>query len=298
MNLLDADAIDAAALDSLRRHTGSRAEPHLVAAIFRDPTFRSAIINAIDARWRAVSVRTVFVHLTPKVTFSCAHGACELGDALVVYRERLGPGQTRRQAVLFQAKIYAGSVRGWVVTDPDQHALYRHWPPFKIAGGPVHEIRLPPGDYGRVLGLARATTATDIPRVSPRRLTQPGCSREDPCGSETMGTLGRAIRGLVRFEVGERVDGGWATAVADMVKRVGRASAGPTFPSGPRGGATSRRRQVTTPAGDGEDETADPVAQLDALMDGASDLPPESEVVFDDGDSPLSVLLIDSEERE
>jgi hypothetical protein len=206
MKLRGADAIDAAALDSLRRHTGSKAEPHLVAAIFRDPRFGSAIVEAVDSEWQVVSVRTVFVHLTPKAIFSCAKGACELGDALVVYRERLRVGQVRRQSVLLQAKIWKGINRGWVATDPDQHALYRHWSPFKIAGGPTREIRLPPGDYGRVLGLVPSSNPGDVPRVSPRRPTQPGCIREDQPWSETMATLGKGIRGVVRFEVGEKVD--------------------------------------------------------------------------------------------
>jgi hypothetical protein len=161
MKLSGSEAVDAAALGSLRRHKGSKAEPYLVAAIFRDPKFRTAVVNAVEPTWRPVAVRTVFVHLTPKVTFSCASGPCELGDALVVYRERLRQGQRRRQAVLFKAKVWNGNGRDWVKTDPDQHALYRHWPPFRIAGGPAPEIRLPPGDYGRVLGV--------VPRFKRRR---------------------------------------------------------------------------------------------------------------------------------
>jgi len=273
MKVSGADLIDAAALDALRDHTGSNAEPHLVAATFRDGRFRQTIRDAVDSRWRVANVRTVFVHQKPKVTFSCAKGDCELGDALVVYRERLRVGQTRKQAVLFQAKIWKGNVRSWVATDPDQHALYRHWPPFKIAGGPPQEIRLPPGDYGRVLGLAASASPHDVPRVSPRRPTQPDCIREPHPWSETMGTLGRAIRGVVRFEVGEKVGGDWATAVADMVQRVGPTSAGATFPPGPRGGVTGRRSSARTTSDTEAVEQDDPVEVLDALLDGASDLP-------------------------
>jgi len=52
-------------------------------------------------------------------------------------------------------------------------------------------------------------------------------------------------------------------------------------------------------------DTADPdddnavhnaVRELDALLDGASDLPPEDDVTFREGDRPLSILLIDVEE--
>jgi hypothetical protein len=43
-------------------------------------------------------------------------------------------------------------------------------------------------------------------------------------------------------------------------------------------------------------EDADPVGELDALLDRASDLPPEEEVAFDEGNRPLSILLIDVEE--
>jgi hypothetical protein len=38
------------------------------------------------------------------------------------------------------------------------------------------------------------------------------------------------------------------------------------------------------------------VGELDALLDHASDLPPEDEVTLDEGERPLSVLLIDAEE--
>src|SRR5581483_4842021 len=113
MSLLSAAVIDEAALDALKRHHGRQAEPYLVAAIFRDHVFRRVIVDAVDGAWRAVSVRTVFVHQTPQVTFPCAVGSCELGDALIVYRERLGPAQTRHQAVLFQAKKWPGAGRRW-----------------------------------------------------------------------------------------------------------------------------------------------------------------------------------------
>jgi hypothetical protein len=112
-----------------------------------------------------------------------------------------------------------------------------------------------------------------------------------------MGTLGRAIRGLVRFELGERVDGDWAVTVADMIKRVGPTGAGGSFPSGPRGGATARRPSETSSLDRRETverETA--VRELDALVDGVSGLPPENDADLDADDRPLSVLLIDVEE--
>lgn len=292
LRLPGAASIDAAALDALRRHRGPRTEPQLVAAIFRDERFRRAIIDAVEPLWRLVAVRTVFVHGRPLVSFSCAHGSCELGDALVVYRERLGVGQRRRQGVLLQAKMWRGNGRSWVETDPDQHALYRHWPAFTIQGGPTRELRLPPGDYGRVLALAEGATAVDGPRVSPRRPPEPGCTREEPCGSETLGTLGRAIRGVVRFELGERVEADWAVVIGDMIKRVGPSSPGATFPAGPRGGSTVRESGSRAAS----ETEADDIAALDELLDHASDLPPEDEATFDREERPLSILLIDVEE--
>jgi hypothetical protein len=291
IHLSGARAIDLAALAALRQHGGRRTEPHLVAAIFRDPKFLQAIIGAVDPAWGAARVNSVFVHQKPQVKFSCcgAPRRCELGDALVVYRERLRPGQVRRQAMLFQAKMWDGLERGGVITDPDQHALYGHWPPFTIAGGPAGEIRLPPGDYARVLGLTDTATSGDVPRVSPRRPVQPGCVRETLPWQDTMGTLGRAIRGLVRFDVGEVVREGWATAVGDMIARVGPASPGGTYrPVGHRG------RSVSRPPTSGR-ATMPEVDALDSLLDSTFSVPPPDEPLepSEEGNQPLSILVID-----
>ncbi len=306
LELKGAMSIDRAVLRSLKRYAAlcpllPMDEPYLVAAIFRDGGFRNAIVNAVQQPGYGVKVETVFIHKKPMVSFSYqtpkgSKGACELGDALVVYREQLRVGQKRTQAVLFQAKIWKGSGRRWVGTDRHQLALYRHWPPFKIAGSPNGEIRLPPGDFGRVLGLVRTWNARDIPRVSPRHPTQPGCIRDCHPRSETIGTLGRAIRGLVRFEVGEKVDGDWEEAVKDMIVRVAPASAGKTFPLGSRGGSAERHSAAQESADPDPVDDADPADELDALLDHALDFPPENEVTFDDGDRPLSILLIDVRE--
>ncbi|MGH3430489.1 MAG: hypothetical protein ACRDQZ_23465 [Mycobacteriales bacterium] len=283
MSLRGARDIDRAALVSLRGYGGPRTEPHLVAAIFRDPRLRQAIISAVDPRWQRVRVHTVFVHVRPRVSYSCdgVTRRCELGDAFILYRERLRTGQMRRQAVLFQAKRWSGPERNWVNTDPDQHALYQHWPPFQIAGGPSVEIRLPPGDYGRVLGLD-ARLQPDVPRVSPRRPTEPGCTRNAHPWMDTIGTLGRAVRGVIRFQVGECVEGDWAIAVGDIIWRVGRACPGPTYPSGSRGGATARRS----------------LSSIDDMFDGIDDLPPEEDDDLGGDEGPLSMLLIDATDLE
>ena len=69
-----------------------------------------------------------------------------------------------------------------------------------------------------------------------------------------------------------------------------------TRSTGPRGGVTGRRRSARTTSDTEAVENIDPVAVLDAILDGASDLPPEADVGFEDGAGPLSFLLIDAEE--
>jgi hypothetical protein len=81
------------------------------------------------------------------------------------------------------------------------------------------------------------------PRVSPRRPTRPGCTVDASSWSNTLGTLGRAIRGIVRFEVGETSRNDWSTAITDIFSRVARATPGKTFPPGPRGGAAQREEE-------------------------------------------------------
>lgn len=292
IHLAGARAIDAAVRDAIRRHKGPTNEPHLIAAIFRNHRFRKAIIDAIDPLWQAVRAHTVFVHQKPMVEFTCDVGIhqCELGDGLVVYRERLRAGQLRHQAVLFQAKRWVGAERRWVKLDPDQHALYRHWPPFTIAGGPPGEIRLPPGDYGRVLGLTARWGTNDVPRVSTRRPTEPGCAIEHPVWEETIGTIGRAIRGVVRFEVGERVQGAWETVVADAIRRVSLSSPGQTFPEGPRGGSAERGDVPPSDATEVDD-------QVDNLFDTAFAFRSTDKLTdFANNGESLPILLIDSVE--
>jgi hypothetical protein len=74
LHLSGARAIDLAALDALRRHAGPSTEPHLVAAIFRDARFRTAIIDAVDDDWGPVRVRTVFVHQRPRSASPAGEG--------------------------------------------------------------------------------------------------------------------------------------------------------------------------------------------------------------------------------
>jgi hypothetical protein len=299
LHLAGARAIDSAALDALRRHRGRSSEPYLVSALFRDPLFRDAIRDAVDRAWGNVLVRSVLIHQKPQVWFYCrgrrGRCSCELGDALVVYRERLRRGQARSQAVLCQAKKWVGPERGRVEADPVQYALYAHWPPFAIRGGPRRTIRLPPGDYGRVLGLVDAYTPGDVPRVSPRRPTYPACSVEaTKPWVPTIGTLGRAIRGLVRFELGEPVENEFSAAVRDMILRVSRSSPGPTYgPRAPRGGRSARfGRAVTRTPDDDELDNA-----LDWLLQHG---PPgiEGEAALVDERGPMTVMVIDSEQGE
>jgi len=295
IDLRGAEVIDRAALDALARYTGRTEEPYLVAAIFRDHNFRQAIVNAVDSRWRVVHVTTVFIHKKPMVTFACGgtDSTCELRDALVVYREELRTGQRRAQAMLYQAKKWAGGGRGWVQGDEDQHALYRHWPPFEINGGQAGTISLPPGDYGRVLGITESSSPGDVPRVSPRRPTEPWCRiEEEKPWVQVLGTLGRSVREIVRFAFGEPVTGYWALAVSDMLSlRVGGASPGRSYGRTTARGGTAGRGPLARLAALAAVVAAE--EEFHTLVDDL-DEPPDDRAAEEFEAAPLSVLIIDA----
>lgn len=212
-----------------------------MAAIFRDPGFCGALKSALmgSGLGYTVRVRTGLIHSKPMVTFSCTgrRKRCELGDGAVIYRERLRVGQARTQAVVFQAKKWLPRERR-VATDPKQWALYKHWPPFEIQGThrPRTPIRLPPGDYGRVLGIRASSKAADTPKVSRAIATQPHCVVGGVHREPLVRNIGVVLRDLIRFEAGERVAGEWARVVEDIIGRVFPSSVSPSFsPPGPRG---------------------------------------------------------------
>lgn len=213
-------------------------EPYLVAAIFRDQQVVDALVQGLGAAGFRARVYSVFTHVRPKVRFNCpAERRCELGDAMVLYREQLAPGHRRRQALVFQAKEWDAS-RRLVKTDSDQWSLYRYWPTFSIIGG-ARNIVLGPGDHGRMLGLGKKLSPAANPRVSRRISTVPGCALHHPSPSIGLDrTLGRVLAGLMRFSSGERVDNEWARLAWHILRNVFPRCPGKTYPVGNRGVAS------------------------------------------------------------
>jgi hypothetical protein len=155
-------------------------------------------------------------------------------------------------------------------------------------------IFLPPGDYGRVLGLVETHAASDVPRVSPRRRTRPRCTVDtNPLWVSLGGTLGRAIRNVVRFEFGERVEQAWATAVSDIIGRASSSLPGATFgPPAPRGGFAERGGQAAEEAsgiGGGEIDR-----WIDAALSEGGPPNDDQALASDENVGPFSVLVIDS----
>ena len=236
------------------------------------------------------------------VEFDCggARRTCELGDTFVVYRERISRSQVRSQALALQAKTWSGANRSQVEATPEQWALYQHWPRFSM--GLIRPVSLPPGDYGRMLGIGSAVQRAETPLVSHRVPTAPGC--QIPSGKPKVAvsrSLGWVVGDMLRFGTGERVDGQWARVSTQVIRHVGTALVGPTFwPPGPRGLWASARENL------GAVEGADMMARIlaggdafDALLSSlighAGDVPPTQTESHTTGEENFALVVIDAD---
>jgi hypothetical protein len=305
-------AINRAVRDALTAHSNTKqpqTEPHLVAAVFRNPKVIAAIIDGLRAQGYRARVRSVFIHGKPMVEFECAgvkQPPCELGDAFVVYRERLRQGQARSQAVLIQAKMWKGANRTHVDASRIQWALYQHWPPFEVLTSSLR-LSLPPGDYGRMVGIRAAKPRAETPRVSHRIPTLPGCavpSRKPRIAVPR--SLGWLIADILRFGSGERVDGPWALLTAYLIRAVGTSLVGPTFQPPGRRGVLVFAELPLDPVEDSDGFPAQVLGEvtvpdeiddlLDRLIAAAGDAPPDgSDTQTLDGDFGFTFVVIDSD---
>jgi hypothetical protein len=186
-----------------------------------------------------------------------------------------------------------GTGREWVEADRVQQALYLHWPPFTITGRPGSAIRLPPGDHGRVIGLADTLFSADVPRVSPRQPTRPNCIVEPSHPwVRTGGTIGRAIRGVVRFDVGERVRGTWAEVITDLLSRVAISPPGRSYGSAsPRGRAAGRGPASGVAVEASSEERVSGL--IESLLSESPPQDPDERAGLTDDRGPMTVLIID-----
>jgi len=108
-------------------------EPDFVASLTLDttPLIYSVLKKILLEEQINVSISSVFCHQTPKVMFDTNHKSkCEIGDILFVYVHTTKKGETRRNAILFQAK--SSSKQPYRIHSSDSHQLnlYINWPDF------------------------------------------------------------------------------------------------------------------------------------------------------------------------
>lgn len=104
-------------------------EPDIVARLTENIPNQCKLVKKVGSY--DVSVGGVFIHQTPKVHFEgMKKNSIELGDLLLISTVKKLSGDTKRKALLLQAKI----ITKLPVIDTgndDQHKLYRDWPVFE-----------------------------------------------------------------------------------------------------------------------------------------------------------------------
>ena len=101
---------------------------------FQEPDYIAGIVNNLPKYVNTsspymLSIGGCFIHKSPLVSFlnDCGeHNCCELGDLLVLYRDRSGK-EDRYNSVLFQFKRSE-----YDIIDPVQYYLYSRWPRFNF----------------------------------------------------------------------------------------------------------------------------------------------------------------------
>lgn len=109
-------------------------EPDFVAGLVTEstPLIHSVLSSVLSPQGISVSVCGVFCHQTPQVTFgSRSSASCELGDLLFAYVHTPRVGQPRRNAILFQAKASSQQPYHIHGGEVSQLRLYRDWPDFE-----------------------------------------------------------------------------------------------------------------------------------------------------------------------
>jgi hypothetical protein len=108
-------------------------EPDIVAglALVSAPMLYASFAPIFRRHGITFSIFSVYCHQAPKVTYSGMRGhSCELGDILLVHIHREGRGYSRRNAILFQAKVASDQPHTLSSAEQDQLKLYAQWPAF------------------------------------------------------------------------------------------------------------------------------------------------------------------------
>lgn len=112
-------------------------EPDFVASLVLEsaPLIYEAYRQIFQSHGVEFSLTSVYCHQTPKVTYP-GITSCELGDLLLVHVHRERDGRTRRNALLYQAKVVAKQPHQIPSSEKHQLKLYTDWPEFEYYRSP------------------------------------------------------------------------------------------------------------------------------------------------------------------
>lgn len=114
-------------------------EPDFVASLVLEssPIIYDAFKAVFENYGIGFSLTSVYCHQTPKVRYPGApKTSCELGDILFVHVHRERSGQTRRNALLYQAKVTSKQRHQVPSSERHQLTLYTDWPEFEYYHSP------------------------------------------------------------------------------------------------------------------------------------------------------------------
>ena len=115
-------------------------EPDFVASLVLEsaPLIYRAYRQIFQSYEVEFSLTSVYCHQTPKITYPGIQQktSCELGDLLFVHIHRERDGRTKRNALLYQAKVIAKQPHRIPSNEQHQLKLYTDWPEFEYYHSP------------------------------------------------------------------------------------------------------------------------------------------------------------------
>jgi hypothetical protein len=304
---------------------GPPQEPDLVAGLVLDatPAIYGALSSALVSYGLTASVSGVFCHQSPKVSHKGPNGGiCEIGDLLFAFAHQPNSGPIVRNALLLQAKSTDRNPYSVGSSEKVQLELYEKWPAFQYTSP------------ANLRGQGRAVTPS-TPHAGAQYLLLDSRSPKDPAsglnglpGTFPAGCamaspilhihsdIAMAIFDLMTFKTGRPFGakgasaGDWSAVVWDLIgvgltrafnrKRSGRAGA-PRSAGGPM--SFEDRGAIGLGGARGPSSMASEVlgpnmAHLLYETDGAGNIPRFANQDRGDDDGGISIVLIETRERE